>query len=102
MSIKFGIPDYVAATRQDKREGECAGGTAQVRRLGSACLLRVHRSHKPVFLNGDIRRSFVRIGGSDIRCSDNERNRFLMDAATERYDGQSVDLNLNGTRLGEH
>ncbi|MYA24704.1 MAG: AAA family ATPase, partial [Gemmatimonadetes bacterium] len=55
----------------------------------------VHRSHKPVFLNGDIRRSFVRIGGSDIRCSDNERNRFLMDAATERYDGQSVDLNLS-------
>ena len=33
----------------------------------------VHRSHKPVFLNGDIRRSFVRSGGSDIRCSDNER-----------------------------
>ena len=55
----------------------------------------VHRSHKPVFLNGDIRRSFVRSGGSDIRCSDNERNRFLMDAAAERYDGQSVDLGLS-------
>ena len=55
----------------------------------------VHRSHKPVFLNRDIRRSFVRSGGSDIRCSDNERNRFLMDAATERYDGQSVDLDLS-------
>ncbi len=55
----------------------------------------VHRSHKPVFLNGDIRRSFVRSGGSDIRCSDNERNRFLMDAATERYDGQSVGLDLS-------
>ena len=55
----------------------------------------VHRSDKPVFLNGDIRRSFVRSGGSDIRCSDNERNRFLMDAAAERYDGQSVELNLS-------
>ena len=54
-----------------------------------------HRSHKPIFLNGDIRRSFVRSGGSDIRCSDNERNRFLMDAAAERYDGQSVDLDLD-------
>ena len=41
----------------------------------------VHRSDKPVFLNGDIRRSFVRSGGSDVRCSDNERNRFLLDAA---------------------
>ena len=55
----------------------------------------MHRSHKPVFLNGDIRRSFVRSGGSDIRCSDNERNRFLMDAAAERYDGQSVNLDLS-------
>ena len=55
----------------------------------------VHRSHKPVFLNGDIRRSFVRIGGSNIRCSDNERNRFLMDAAAVRYDGQSVDFCLS-------
>ena len=55
----------------------------------------VHRSHKPVFLNGDIRRSFVRSGGSDIRCSDNERNRFLMDAGAERYDGQSVNLDLS-------
>ena len=55
----------------------------------------VHRSEKPVFLNGDIRRSFVRSGGSDVRCSDNERNRFLMDAAAERYDGQAVDFKLD-------
>ncbi len=55
----------------------------------------VHRSEKPVFLNGDIRRAFVRSGGSNIRCSDNERNRFLIDAAAERYDGQAVDLNLS-------
>ena len=54
-----------------------------------------HRSEKPVYLNGDIRRSFVRKGGCDVRCSDNERNRFLVDAATERYDGQPVDFDLN-------
>ena len=55
----------------------------------------VHRSKKPVFLNGDIRRAFVRSGGSDIRCSDNERDRFLLDAAVERHDGQIVDFDLN-------
>lgn len=54
-----------------------------------------HRSEKPVYLNRDIRRSFVRKGGCDVRCSDNERNRFLVDAATERYDGQPVDFDLN-------
>jgi len=54
----------------------------------------VSRSEKPVFLNGDIRRSFVRRGGCDIRCSDDERNRFLMDAAAERYDGHPIDLDI--------
>ena len=52
-----------------------------------------HRSQKPVFLNGDIRRAFVRSGGSDVRCSDQERDGFLIDAAAERPDGQAVDLN---------
>jgi len=55
----------------------------------------VHRTDKPVYLNGDIRRAFVRRGGSDFRCSESERNRFLMDAAMERYDGQAVDFNLD-------
>ena len=35
----------------------------------------------------------VRSGGSDVHCSDQERNRFLIDAATDRPDGQAVDLN---------
>ena len=51
----------------------------------------VHRSDKPVFLNGDIRRAFVRSGGCDVRCSDQERNRFLIDAAAQRPDGHPVD-----------
>ena len=55
----------------------------------------VHRSEKPVFLNGDIRRAFVRSGGSDVRCSNNERDRFLLDAAIERYDGQPIEFDLN-------
>ena len=55
----------------------------------------VHRKDKPVYLNGDIRRAFVRRGGSDFRCSESERNRFLMDAAMERYDGQAVSFNVD-------
>ena len=54
-----------------------------------------HRTDKPVYLNGDIRRAFVRRGGSDFRCSESERNRFLIDAATERYDGQAVDFKVD-------
>ena len=48
------------------------------------------RADKPVYLNRDIRLSFVRRGGSDIRCSDNERDRFLVDATAERFDGRVV------------
>ena len=51
----------------------------------------VSRSQKPVYLNDDIRRAFVRTGGSDVRCSASERNRFLVDAAPERYDGLPVE-----------
>ena len=54
-----------------------------------------HRSDKPVFLDGDIRRAFVRSGGSDVRLTDAERDRFLVDAASERYDNQTVDLDAD-------
>jgi ATP-dependent DNA helicase RecG len=53
------------------------------------------RTEKPVYLNGDIRRTFIRRGGCDVRCSEDERNRFLIDAAAERYDSQSIDLSLD-------
>ena len=53
-----------------------------------------HRSKKPVYLNGNIRLAYVRSGGSDVRCSNNERDRFLRDAAAERYDGQPFEVDL--------
>ncbi len=53
----------------------------------------VRRSQKPVVLKGDIRRAFVRSTVSGVRCSDHERNGFLIDAAAERPDGRAVDLN---------
>ena len=54
-----------------------------------------HRSKKSVYLNGDIRLAFVRSGGSDVRCSNNERDRFLRDAAVERFDGHPAEFDLN-------
>ena len=49
------------------------------------------RSEKPVYLDGDIRRAFVRRGASDMRCSPDDIARFLRDASTTRYDGQLLD-----------
>ncbi len=44
------------------------------------------RREKPVYLNGDIRISFIRRGGGDERCNKAEIERFLRDAAEGSYD----------------
>jgi ATP-dependent DNA helicase RecG len=53
------------------------------------------RADKPIFLNGDIRRSFIRRGGCDICCTPEELKRFINDGAAERFDGQAVDFDLS-------
>ena len=50
------------------------------------------RQDKPVYLNNDIRRSFLRRGACDERCTQAEIERLLRDAADECYDGEAVDL----------
>ena len=49
------------------------------------------RHEKPVYLDGDIRKSFIRRGGCDERCKPEEIGRFLRDAARDRYDDQPLD-----------
>ncbi|MCK4305202.1 MAG: putative DNA binding domain-containing protein [Candidatus Eisenbacteria sp.] len=49
------------------------------------------RGEKPVYLGGDIRRSFIRRGACDERCTPAEIERFLRDASEDRYDGQPLD-----------
>ena len=50
------------------------------------------RQDKPIYLDRDIRRSFIRRGAGDERCTQAEIERLLRDAADERHDGGSVDL----------
>ena len=45
------------------------------------------RSEKPVYLDSDIRRSYIRRGAGDERCTPEEIERFVRDAAATRYDG---------------
>lgn len=48
------------------------------------------RSDKPVYLKGDPRQSYVRRGAGDEQCTQGELERFLRDAAQERYDGMAL------------
>ena len=50
------------------------------------------RQDKPIYLERDIRRSFIRRGAGDERCTQTEIERLLRDAADERHDGGTVDL----------
>jgi len=50
------------------------------------------RQDKPIYLKGDIRRSFIRRGGCDERCTQADIERFVREASDERYDGQPVEL----------
>ncbi len=92
--------DFLSALRQRDKISIVVNVREELHKYGDADLLifyvpEAHRSEKPIFLNGNINRAFVRRGGCDVLCSDNERNRFLIDAATERYDSQPVDFDLD-------
>ena len=50
------------------------------------------RSDKPVYLDGDIRRSYIRRGAGDERCTPEEIERFLRDASGDRYDREPLGL----------
>ncbi len=53
------------------------------------------RFKKPVFLNGNIQRSFLRKGACDVRCSPEELQRLITDASSVRYDGRILDYDIN-------
>ena len=52
------------------------------------------RAEKPIYLNSDIRESYIRRGGSDQKCTREEIERFIRDASTERYDNEVLS-NIN-------
>lgn len=49
------------------------------------------RADKPVYLKGDPRQSYIRRGAGDEQCTSNELERFLRDAAQERFDGIALE-----------
>jgi ATP-dependent DNA helicase RecG len=55
---------------------------------------QVSRHDKPVYLDGDPRKSFVRRGGCDQRCNEEELKHFLRESARETYDSQILDLDM--------
>lgn len=49
------------------------------------------RSQKPIYLNGDIRHSYIRRGAGDEKCKDFEIERFLRDSGGVPHDSQLIE-----------
>ena len=53
------------------------------------------RHVKPVFLERTPNKAYIRQGGSDMKCTADELARMIRDASDQRYDEQTVDLDVN-------
>ena len=88
--------EFLSTLRSRQKVNRAISVSGEVIETGEETLLVFHvpespRSEKPVYLDGDIRRSFIRRGGCDERCTPAEIERFLRDASDARYDGQLLE-----------
>ena len=85
--------EFLSTLRSGQKISREIGVTEQMIDTDGKTLLVFHipessRRDKPVYLDGDIRRSFVRRGGGDQRCTPAEIEALLRDASTIRFDGE--------------
>ena len=89
--------EFLSTLRSRQKINRAIGVAEDVVETDGATLLVFHipespRSDKPVYLDGDIRRSYIRRGAGDERCTPGEIERFLRDASEDRYDGEPLAL----------
>ena len=85
--------EFLSALRQKDKINQIVDVKEDIHKVDEKDLIvfyipEVTRDQKPVFINGDIRKSFLRKGGCDVKCSEDELKRFLRDASNERYDSE--------------
>ena len=88
--------DFLSTLRAGDKLNRVIAVEEQAEEVDGKTLLVFHvpespRGEKPIYVGGDIRQSFIRRGAGDERCTMQEIERFLRDAAAD-YDGQVVDL----------
>ena len=89
--------EFLSTLRSRQKINRAIGVAEDVVETDGTTLLVFHipespRSDKPVYLDGDIRRSYIRRGAGDERCTPGEIERFLRDASEDRYDGEPLGL----------
>ena len=87
--------DFLSVLRSGQKLNRVVAAKERLIEEDGKALLVFHipearRQDKPVYLGGDIRKSFIRRGAGDERCTPGEIERLLRDAADQHYDGQAV------------
>lgn len=89
--------DFLSTLRSGQKLNRVVAVKEQLIKIDGRALLvfyipEARRQDKPIYIDNDIRKSFVRRGAGDERCIQVEIERLLRDAAGERHDGGTVDL----------
>lgn len=83
--------DFLSGIRSSDKFSKIIDAKESVIRDGDSVILvfyipEANRHEKPVYLQGDIRQSYIRRGGGDEKCRPEEIEAFLRDASHDRYD----------------
>lgn len=53
------------------------------------------RQQKPVYIDGNPKKAYIRRGGRDDTCTGDELLRYIRDASTTRYDAETLDVDIS-------
>ena len=53
------------------------------------------RQHKPVYIDGNPKKAYIRRGGRDDTCTGDELLRYIRDASAIRYDAEPLDVDIS-------
>ncbi|MCY4191751.1 MAG: ATP-binding protein, partial [Rhodospirillaceae bacterium] len=90
--------DFLGQTRNSEKVSVILPITGQVHPLPEGIVICFHipeasRSEKPVYLNRNPKKAFIRRGGGDYSCTVEELMRFIRDAGSTTYDSETLELN---------
>lgn len=91
--------DFLSGIRSSDKFNKLIDAKESVIQDGEATLLvfyipEANRQDKPVYLQGDIRQSYVRRGGGDEKCRKEEIEAFVRDASNDRHDCDIMDADV--------
>lgn len=87
--------DFLTTLRQKEKLNQIIEVQESLHSIGNKNILIFYipespRSQKPIYLNSTISNSYLRKGACDVKCTQQEIQRFLRDSATVSYDSETI------------